>query len=98
MKAWPGLLPGLVLGLLLAAPSEAGPAAAPAAPRKARSARPPAAPAPSREESIRGARELLLAQLAASGTGSWDAWSESVEPFLIARVVEYAPPIEAGRL
>ena len=81
MKAWPALLPGLVLGLLLAAPSEAGPAAAPAAPRKARSARPPAAPAPSREESIRGARELLLAQLAASGTGSWDAWSESVEPF-----------------
>jgi len=81
MKSWPRLAPGLVLGLLLAAPTAADAATPPAAPRKARSARPPAATAPSRAESIAAARRLLLGQLAASGAGSWDAWSASVEPF-----------------
>ncbi|MHB1045158.1 MAG: alginate O-acetyltransferase AlgX-related protein [Thermoanaerobaculia bacterium] len=80
MKMSSVLVPGLVLGFLLAAPS----AAAPAAPPKARAARPAAAPAPTREESIASARKVLLAQLAASGAGSWDAWSVSVEPFRAA--------------
>jgi hypothetical protein len=85
MKPWSVLVPGLVLSLVLAAPSAADPAAAPAAPRKAPAARrPAAAPAPSRAESIAAARKLLLAQLAASGAGSWDAWSASVEPFRAA--------------
>lgn len=81
MRPWPVLVPALALGLLSAAPSAADPATPPAAPRKARSARPPAASAPSRAESIAAARKLLFAQLAASGAGSWDAWSASVEPF-----------------
>jgi len=84
MKAWSRLVSPLLLGLLLGAPSAAGPATAPAAPRKARSARTAVAPAPSRAESIAAARKLLLAQLAASGAGSWDAWSASVEPFRVA--------------
>ncbi len=84
MNASSGFVPGLVLGFLLAAPSAAAPAA-PAAPREAPPARRPvAAPAPTRAESIAAARKLLLAQLAASGAGSWDAWSASVEPFRAA--------------
>ncbi|HMM36144.1 MAG TPA: hypothetical protein PKA62_15605, partial [Thermoanaerobaculia bacterium] len=80
MKSWLGL----VLGLLLVVPSAADAATPPAAPRKARSARPAAASAPSRAESIAAARKLLLGQLEASGAGSWDAWSASVEPFRAA--------------
>ncbi len=80
MKSWPGL----VLGLLLAAPSATDAATPAGAPRRAGSARPPAATAPSRAESIAAARRLLLGQLAASGAGSWDAWSASVEPFRAA--------------
>ncbi len=81
MKAWAGLVSALLLGLLLAALYAVGSAKAPADPRQARSTRPAAAAAPSRAESIAAARKVLLAQLAASGTGSWDAWSASVEPF-----------------
>jgi len=77
----------LPLGFLLAVSSTqalSGPAPAPPASRSAGKAKSPTDPARLRKESILDAKNLVLGQLSASGTGSWDDWNASVEPFRVA--------------
>jgi hypothetical protein len=83
MTPWTALPLGLLL-TVSSLPALSGPAPTPPVSRSAESAKSPSDPARQRDKSILDAKNLVLGQLSASGTGSWDEWNASVEPFRVA--------------
>ncbi len=84
MNSWTALPLGVLLTVSSFPAASSTAQNPPASSRTARPAKSPTDPARPREKSILDSKGLVLRQLAASGTGSWDEWNASVEPFRVA--------------